>query len=296
MDLFSGVGSFLAVARALSFGAAARELGVSTAAVSKAVSKLEGDLGVMLFTRTSRHVALTHEGELFLVRCQTAVDALRAGRDLLSRAGRVPSGTLKVSLSPILGRVVVPKLAELSARHPRLDFKLQITDRFVRLAEEDTDVVVRIGELEDSSLTARVLARPKWMTVASPSYLARHPPPKSVNDLERHNCLRFVTPRGTARDWTFLRRGEARAEKVATHGNLLIDDGQLLLEAAVAGQGIAQVFDFMVKAEVRAGRLVELLPELAADAPPIHALWLRRRAQAARIRVFIEQLGTAFSR
>ncbi|HYI01298.1 LysR family transcriptional regulator, partial [Hyalangium sp.] len=154
MDLFSGVLHFLHTAEERSFRKAAAHLGVTTAAVSKAVAKLEAELGITL----------------------------------------VAEGELKVSMPLILGRAVVPELGRLAARHPRLSFNLSLTDRFSRMAEEGVDVAVRIGELEDSSLVSRTLRVPQWVTVASPAYLGRHGTPRHYKELERHACLKFVTP------------------------------------------------------------------------------------------------------
>ncbi len=121
---------------------------------------------------------------------------MQAGRELVAQAQKVAEGELKVSMPLILGRLVVPELGRLSARHPRLSFNLSLTDRFTRMAEEGVDVAVRIGELEDSSLVSRTLRVPQWVTVASPAYLGRGGTPRHYKELERHACLKFVTPSG----------------------------------------------------------------------------------------------------
>ncbi|MFN7132129.1 MAG: LysR family transcriptional regulator, partial [Myxococcales bacterium] len=170
-ELFSGVVPFTAVAEERSFRRAAARLGVSAAAVSKAVSRLEASLGVTLFDRSSRHVALTPEGTVFLERCRAALANLQQGREQVADAGALEGGVLRVSLSPILARTLTPVLASFAASHPQLTFVLGVTDRYARLAEEQIDVAIRVGELEDSSLLSRVLVLPRWVTVASPAYL-----------------------------------------------------------------------------------------------------------------------------
>ncbi|MBN1204414.1 MAG: LysR family transcriptional regulator [Myxococcaceae bacterium] len=290
MDLFSGVLPFLHTAEARSFRKAAAQLGVTTAAISKAVARLEAELGVSLLHRTSRHVSLTPEGASFLEHCREAVTRMQAGRELVAQAQKVAEGVLKVSMPLILGRAVVPELGRLAARHPRLSFNLSLTDRFTRMAEEGVDVAVRIGELEDSSLVARTLRVPQWVTVASPAYLGRHGAPRHYRELERHACLKFVAPSGVTREWSFQDRREARPITVRTPDAFRIDHGELLVEAAVAGLGLCQAFDFMVSEHVRAGRLVEVLAPYAAEGPPIRALCLPRRQSTPRVRVFLDFL------
>jgi DNA-binding transcriptional LysR family regulator len=290
MDLFSGVLPFLHTAEERSFRKAAAHLGVTTAAVSKAVARLEAELGVTLLNRTSRTVSLTPEGASFLEHCREAVTRMQAGRELLAQAQKVAEGELKVSMPLILGRVVVPELGRLAARHPRLTFNLSLTDRFSRMAEEGVDVAVRIGELEDSSLVSRTLGVPQWSTVASPVYLGRNGTPRHYKELERHACLKFITPAGTSREWTFKDRRDANPLTVKTPDAFRIDHGELLVEAAVAGLGICQAFDFMVAEYVRAGRLVEVLAPYCAEGPPIRALCLPRRQSTPRVRVFLDFL------
>jgi DNA-binding transcriptional LysR family regulator len=296
MDLFSGVLPFLHTAEERSFRKAAAHLGVTTAAVSKAVARLEEELGVTLLHRTSRHVSLTPEGSAFLEHCREAVTRMQAGRELLAQARKVAEGVLKVSMPLVLGRLVVPQLGRLAARHPRLSFNLSLTDRFTRMAEEGVDVAVRIGELEDSSLVSRTLRIPRWVTVASPAYLGRHGTPRHYKELERHACLKFITPSGIIREWTFRDRREAQPVTVKTPDVFRIDHGELLVEGAVAGLGICQAFDFMVAEHLGAGRLVEVLAPYAAEGPPIRALCLPRRQSTPRVRVFLDFLQQLLSR
>src|SRR5262245_42226211 len=143
MDLFAGVLPFVYTADERSFRRAAARLGVSAAAVSKAVAKLEADLGVVLLYRTSRHVSLTAEGALCLERGREAVVQLQAGRELVAEAQRAPQGPLRASIPPIFGRLLVPAIARLAARHPRLSLHLSFTDRMSRMAEEGIDVALR---------------------------------------------------------------------------------------------------------------------------------------------------------
>lgn len=292
-DLFSGVLPFVRCAERKSFSKAAADLGVTTAAVSKAIKKLEEDLGVGLFDRSSRSVELTRAGQVFLDRCRAAVLGVQGARDAVHASKSEPQGELAVTMSAILADMVVPKLPRLSAQYPRLTFRLNMSDRLVRLADESIDVAIRMGELEDSSLVTRLLRRTQWLTLGAPSYFATRPPPKTPNDIAEHNCLRFIGPSGKPRNWTFAEGN--RSFRVKTDGNITIDNGTHLLRAAEAGMGLVQALDFMTEPAVRDGRLVEVLNAYAAPGPKIQAIATRARASSANVRAFVRFLVDAFA-
>ena len=288
-DLFSGILPFVRAAEELSFRRAAERLGVSTAAVSKAVAKLEEDLGVRLLQRTSRRVALTREGELFLSRCRDAVAAVTGARDLMDESRRQPQGSVRLSVPFIVAPLLLPGLTETLARYPRLSVRVEFSDRTASLAAGDADVAVRIGALEDSSLRARPLRQTRWVTLAAPAYLARHPAPTRPSELAQHTCLRFVAPNGRPRAFSF-----EGTTPLAVAGRLEVDRGEFLISAAEAGIGICQVLDFMVEASLAAGRLVEVLEDFAAEGPPIHALSLAGRAASVNVRAVVDSLVRSF--
>lgn len=289
-DLFTGVVPFVVTAEERGFRRAAQRLGVSAAAVSKAVLRLEERLGVRLLERTSRSVTLTQEGALFLTRCREAVNNLQAGRDQLSASRRQPRGEVVVSTSFILGPVLLPQLPVLAQRYPALSLRLDLTDRLVRLVDEGVDVALRVGALEDSRLVTARLRECRWMTLGAPSYLARHGAPQKPEDLALHNCVRFVAPDGRPRDWVF--RGGA----VSVRGNLLLNLGTHLQDAAVAGVGLCQVLDFMAQEDLRQGRLLEVLADHAAQGPPIHAVATAGRMRSPNVRAVLEWARPLFGR
>lgn len=293
LDLFSGVVPFVRCADLRSFSGAAAELGVTTAAVSKAIKKLEERVGCSLFERSARTVKLTAAGELFLERCRPAVLGVKGARDALVGNRREPEGELSVTLPLILADFLVPNLARLGARHPRLSFRVNLSDQLARLLDDNFDVAIRMGELEDSSLVSRLLRRTRWVTVASPAYLAQRPAPKTPADLAQHNCLRFLGPNGRARVWTFREGGRVSRTRVA--GNLVIDNGSQILAAARSGMGVGQVLDFMVGPLLEEGQLVEVLAGHSAAGPPIHALTTRARAGHANVRALLRVLVGAFA-
>jgi DNA-binding transcriptional LysR family regulator len=295
-DLFAGVLPFFYTAEERSFRRAAERLGVTPAAVSKAVLRLEDRLGVKLLVRTSRTVAMTPEGAAFQDRCREAIASLEAGREAVSEARRQPRGDVHLSMPFILGRIVVPALPRLAARYPNLRFRLSMTDRLVRLVDDQVDVAFRIGDLPDSRLVSRRLRGSRWVTVAAPSYIARAGRPAQPSDLVRHDLLVFVAPNGRPRAWSF--RDPRTGAPIATpvEPRLLLDHGDHLLTAAIAGLGVCQVLDFMTTDPLGDGRLVEVLATHAAEGPPVHALTAPERSRAANVRAVMAFLAETFAR
>ncbi len=286
-DPFAGVLPFFATAEAKSFRAAARRLGVTPSSVSKSIAKLEQELGVRLLRRTSRSVATTSEGEAFLSRCRVAIEEMQAGREAVSRSATSPRGVLAVSMPQALGRlVVVPALPALLERHPHLSLELTLTDRFVRFTEEKIDVALRIGRLREESLIARQLRPVRWVTVASPAYLARRGTPRKPEDLLSHEALAFVLPDGTRQAWRFTVGG--RAVTLDPRAALAGDDGMALVSAAVAGLGVVQAHDYMARAEIARGELVQVLADCAAPGPEISIVYAGRHDRSARVRAFVD--------
>jgi LysR family transcriptional regulator for bpeEF and oprC len=293
-ELFVGVVPFVEVAERSSFRRAAEALGVSTAAVSKAVAALEERVGVKLLSRTSRAVALTPEGRAFLDRCREAVASVQAGRDQLAGARGLPRGEVRVSSSFILGRVIVEGLPVLAARYPELRLRLSLTDRIAGMPTDDVDVALRVGARTASGLRSRVLLRPRWVTVVAPGLVGRLGAPASPADLARHNCLRFVGPGGKPAPWWFA-GDDGEPVAYAPDGNFMVDQGDLLLDAVIAGLGVAQVLDFMAAPALRDRRVVEVLSRHACAGPPIHAVTTPERGRAAAVRAVVDFVAARFA-
>lgn len=287
-DPFSGVLPFVTAAEAKSFRVAARKLGLTPSAVSKAVTRLEARLGLRLLNRSSRSVSLTEEGEAFLRGCQQAVASMRSAEEQVLLAQRAPRGRLSVSLPLMLGRLVVlPALRGFSERYPALSVHATLTDRMVNLADENIDAVVRVGTIADSRLPVRRLRDVRWVTVAAPSYLARRGHPRTPADLQRHNCLKFLLPNGTVREWEFAAH-EGESAMSPPHGTLLCDNGDGLIAAAESGLGVFQAHDYAVKDALAAGRLVELLEPYEAPGPPISLVIAPGKRSSPKVRAFVE--------
>lgn len=289
LNLFRGVVPFVVVAEEKSFRKAAARLGVSPAAVSKAVGSVERELGMTLCVRGARAVSLTREGELFFESCRTAVTALMGARALVEGARREPEGQLVVSVPFVVAALVPPALTVLRARHPRLSFRLLVTDRLTRLGEEQVDVALRVGPLSDSALVARRIRDTRLVVVASPAYLARAGTPLQPAELAAHDAIALIAPAGKPYPWLF------RSGPLEVTPRLALDHAPSLVDALLAGLGVAQVLDFMVDALVRVGRLVPLFGDEVAEGPPIHAVCAPGRRATPRVRAAFEAFAGAFS-
>jgi DNA-binding transcriptional LysR family regulator len=294
-DLFSGVVHFAAVVEEGTFRAAAARLGCSTAAVSKAVLSLEARLGATLLQRGARGVSATAEGEAFYRRARDAVSALLAARDELGAARSAPRGPLHASLSFVVGPMLVGALDSFCARYPRVELRLSFSDRMARFAEDRVDASVRVGGADEPSLVVRKLADTRWVTVASPGYLARRGEIARPEDLSEHRCLCFVMPSGKRRDWTLLDAPGGAPSPVEVSPAVTVDQGEHLVRMALAGLGVAQVLDFMAREALARGELVEVLSTRAAPGPAVRLVSTRERARSANVRAFAAWARDVFS-
>jgi LysR family transcriptional regulator for bpeEF and oprC len=289
LHLFRGVIPFVAVAQEQSFRAAAVRLGVSAAAISKAVAALEEQLGTALFVRGARAVSLTREGEQLLIGAQAAVAAMGGAREAMESTRRLPEGELIISAPFILTSLLASGVALLTARYPRLTLRVLVTDRLSRLKEEQVDIALRVGLLADSALVARRLRGTRLYTVAAPSYLGRRGAPRSIDEIAQHDCVGLTGNDGRPRPWLFSTGPRAMASL------LLADAAPMLIDGVLAGLGISQLFDFLAEPLIREGRLVQLLPETVAEGPGIHGVCTPGRRASPRIRAAFAAFADAFS-
>jgi DNA-binding transcriptional LysR family regulator len=285
------IATFVRVAEARGFTAAARRLGISTAAVSKSVARLENRLGVKLFNRTTRSISLTDDGEMFYRRCRDILSDLESAEAAVTRASVSPRGKLRVH-SPIgLGRhIVMPSLSALTQRYPDLTIDVDLSDRTPDLAEEGIDAALRVGAPADSRLIARPLARSTFVTCASPAYLAARGAPRTPADLNGHNCLAYVVPQtGRYHEWEFMHEGRRCVYTPA--GTLNVNNAEALLDAVIDGAGIARVASFVAARAVLDGRLQLVLADCVAPGPVIHLVYLQNRHLSPRVRVFADMMA-----
>lgn len=294
MDRLQSMTVFARVAEVGSFSIAAEHLGLSKSTVSKHVTALEERLGVRLINRTTRRLALTEVGAAYRDYCARIVQEVEEAELTASRSGVEPRGRLKVNAPMTFGFLHLgPLLPEFLARYPRIEIELTLNDRFVDLIEEGYDIAVRIGQLADSSLTARRLASARFVCAAGRAYLDRAGVPSVPADLAGHNCL-IYTGRRQPDEWIFSRGVEQRST-VEVRGSLQANNGDALRAAAAGGLGVVYLPEFILGEDLGRGRLVRLLPDWDTPEIPIHAVFPPQRHAFARLRVFIdflvEQLG-----
>jgi len=296
MDLFRAMRVFRRVVELKGFAAAARDLRLSNAAVSKQVAALEERLRTKLLNRTTRSLSLTASGAAYYERCARIVDDVDETERALSRSAAAPTGTLRVNAPMAFGLVhIAPHLPALLQRWPELRLDISYTDRFVDLVEEGVDVVIRIAsELPDSAtLIAQRLVRARMVVVASPAYLRKHGTPKTPAELARHDCVLYSLSRNPG-EYTFT-DGDGAALRVDVSGRLSTNNSLAVRDAVLAGIGPTLIPSFYVEQQIRAGKLKQLLSEW--EPPPlwIHAVYPRSRHLSPKVRVFVELLRERFS-
>jgi DNA-binding transcriptional LysR family regulator len=276
-----GIIEFVAAAEAGSFSAAARQLGVSVAHVSRQVAALERELGVQLLKRSSRSSVLTEQGRAFHQSCRDILGALEEARDA-ARSARLLRGRIRMSMGGYYAETVLaPLLGEFAALHPGISLELEMTNRTVRLVEEDIDLAVRLGPLASSSMVARRLVGFPLLTLASPSLYAV--PPAHPRELDPRICHALHE-----RPWVFSRAGERLT--LQPEGRLRSSSGTLLVRAATAGTGAIQVPSYFGAEELSAGRLVRLLPEWSAGELEFFLVYPEQQHLPARLRALIDFL------
>jgi len=282
--------SFLAVAQTGSFTRAAEGLGTSKSNVGKAVQRLEKRLGTRLFQRTTRAVRLTEDGETYLLAAQAALEGLREAEQALAARRAEPIGRVRLDVPAGFGRLLLPFLASLQRRYPKVTLEMALTDRMSDPVAEGWDIVVRIGELpRDSEMTVRKLCDLRLGLYASPEYMRRKGDIRTVADLTTHDAVIFRGPTGRQRPWTVNDNGRER--DIVMEPVLVLADGQALVDAAVSGFGIAQIFDRVARPHVAAGRLVHILPGADVDGPPVHAIIPLGQRMAAKTRAVLNHLA-----
>jgi LysR family transcriptional regulator for bpeEF and oprC len=281
---------FVKVAELKNLTQAARQLGLTASAVSKSITKLETELKVTLFTRTTRAVHLTNDGAAFHERCKTILTLLEEAELSLDACQRDLRGHIRVQMPVGFGRrVILPALGRFRSRYPDIVLDLELSNRVVDLAFERIDVCIVWGDVCDEQLIARKLCDVHHVACASPAYLKKFGEPASPDDLHRHQCLAYVVPHtGTYREWKFTHDGRSFSKPHS--GKLNFNHGESLLEAALAGEGIAMLGTYFTDEAVRDGKLKVVLQDWVARGPQVSVAYLPNRNLSPRVRVFIDFL------
>jgi DNA-binding transcriptional LysR family regulator len=290
------MGVFERVVERGSFAGAAQDVGLSASAVSKLITRLEQRLGVRLVTRTTRRLAVTAEGEIYLKRAREILNAIDAVESEVASARTSPRGHLRVLAPPVLAiDHLGPALPDFFARHPRITLDCLVTNRVVDLVGENVDVALRTGELNDSTLVVRKIADLRRIICASPKYLARHGRPAQPSDLAHHSCL-TLSRIPEAATWSF--RVNGKLVPVAVRGPVSADSADLLVRLAIEGVGIVRLGEIAVARAIQNGLLEPLLQDShESESFPLLAVMPPGRQRALKVKVFldflIERFGSA---
>jgi len=292
MDRLNSMTIFVAVAKAQGFTAAAEKIGLSRAQISKSVMLLEQHLGTRLLNRTTRRVSLTEIGRIYYERCKTILHDIEEIEGIANAQTINPHGRLTMSAPTSFGILqlneVIPQYLK---QYPQVQISLSLADRFIDVVSEGFDLVLRIAELEDSSLIARKIAPCKRVLCASPTYLSKNGEPKVPQDLTNHQCLIYSNE---LKPDTWVLHGPDKTETIKVNGSVCADNGDILKTAALRGLGITLLPTFIVGSDLLAGRLQQVLPDYCPPEISIYAVFPSRRYLSAKVRTFIDFLSDFF--
>ncbi|GAB2902364.1 putative multidrug efflux transcriptional regulator CeoR [Paraburkholderia jirisanensis] len=289
MDL-SAVEAFVRAAEAKSFTSAAKQMGLTASGVSKAVTRLETQTGVMLLHRSTRSVGLTAEGATFFDRCREILTGLKDAEAALQQSAQVPSGRLRVAAPIAFGRsVLVPALVEFRRRYPDITVEASFSDAMQDIIEEGYDIAIRIGDLPSSRLVAREVGAAYWIACASPAYLEEHGRPRTPEDLAAHECVAYMSAQTRrCRDWHFMSGSRDWTVRVGDSAHQVVDQCDALLDAALAGSGIVYVHHYAAAEHLRNGALERVLGEYSTPRRSIHIIYPTLRQLSPKVRSFVD--------
>ena len=298
MDRLGDIRLFVEAARLGGISAAGRKLGLTPAAASARLAKLETSLSTRLVERTTRQLRLTDEGRAYLRHCMRALQALEDADAELQAGRTVVRGKIRISTTSDFGRnMLMAWLDEFNARYPEVTFALTLADSVANLLHDDIDLAIRFGAPRaDTSLIARPLATNRRVLVASPRYLAQHGEPAAPSDLSRFQCIVLTITSGPLNEWRFVRGDAAEDYTVPLDTSRETNDGAVTRIWAIDGYGIALKSLWDIDADLRAGRLRIVLPEWRyAWDTPLHALFHRNRYRPPRVRALLDFLIERFA-
>lgn len=293
------LGFIVALSQSASLSGAARELGITTSAVSKRLSLIEARLGVTLVNRTTRRMSMTPEGDVLLDHARRILAEIAELDQLLGNARAVPKGQLRVNATLGFGRLhIAPAISQYVLRYPEVDVQLQLSVDPPPLTDDQFDVCIRFGAPLDSRVIARRLAPNRRLLCAAPAYLAAHGAPVTPDDLRRHNCISIRQGDEAYGLWRLygLKGIEGDAQAVKVRGNLTTNDGEIAVNWALDGHGILMRAQWDIDRYLQSGRLVQVLPGYRTPDADIHAVYPQRHQLSARTRTFVDFLADSFAR
>ncbi|KOO16650.1 hypothetical protein AKJ18_00850 [Vibrio xuii] len=286
MDQLTSMKTFVTVVQSGSFSSAAEVLGISSTMVGKHIKSLETNLAIKLLNRTTRKQSLTESGNLYYEHCTEILEKIRVKESEIRESNSKPSGVIKITAPIAFGSECVSNaIHEFVRIYPDVKIDLMLSDFVVDLIGGQYDVAFRIGDVPDSGMVARPLQPYRLVVCASPQYVARYGEPETPLDLERHNCLLFNYHK-ILRTWTFCSKSSNIS--VELNGNLSINNGFALKNAALNGSGIIIQPEILLEEELRSGKLVEILKNFSLPIRPMHLIYMRDQKMPLRLRKFIE--------
>jgi LysR family transcriptional regulator, transcriptional activator for dmlA len=293
------LGFFSVLASAGSLSAAARELGITTPAVSKHLALMESRVGIALVNRTTRRMSLTQEGELYLEHARRILSDIDDMDQLLGASRATPKGLLRVNATLGFGRShMAPLISRFVRKYPQVEVQLQLSVNPPPLTDDSFDVCIRFGPPPEARVIARHIAPNRRLLCAAPAYLAKHGTPKVPNDLTKHNCIGIRQGEEAYGVWRLAsgRGRNATSEAVKTRGNLTTNDGEIAVRWALDGHGILMRAEWDIERHLKSGRLVQVLPQYYTPDADIHAVYPQRHQLAARVRAFVDFVALSFNR
>ena len=291
------LGFVVALGGSASLSAAARELGVSKAAVSKRLAQIETRTGVVLVNRTTRRMSLTPEGDAVVERARRILGELEELDQLLVRSKALPRGLLRVNATLGFGRShVAPLISKFVRQHPEVEVQLQLSVNPPPLTDDAFDVCIRFGEPPDSRAIARRLAPNRRLLCAAPAYLARHGHPAAPADLVQHNCIGIRQGDEAYGTWRLStgKGARRRTETIKTRGNLASNDGEIAVSWALDGHGILMRAQWDIERHLRSKRLLQVLPHWETPEADLYAIYPQRLQLSTRLRAFVDFLAKSF--
>ena len=290
MDRLASMAAFVKTVESGSFAATASALGISPQMVAKHVAYLEARLGTRLLNRTTRKQHLTEIGKTYYERCKVALAEVDWADALADEARGKPRGRLRINAPVTFGAyTVTPLVANYLHRYPEVEVDLVLNDRFVDPIEDAFEAVFRIGPLNETTLQSIELAPFQTIACASPAYMRQQGIPSTPSDLSDHECLGFANwPEPTISDWRFMRDG--RTFKVVIRSRLKVNNAAALLQAALAGFGVALIAEDLARPHLAVGNLVQVLPNHQTPSRPMHLLFHPARRQTPKLRSFIDHV------
>ncbi len=296
MDRFQAMQVFTRVVDANSFTRAADSLGLPRATVTAAVQNLESLLHVRLLNRTTRRISLTPDGAAYYERCARILADLEETEASFREVSRGPSGRLRIDVPAPVGRLfLIPRLCEFHTRYPDIELVIGMGDRPVDLVRESVDCVIRVGELQDSTLVARRIGTMETITCASPDYLGRYGEPRTLDDLKEHRAVHYFSSRtGRTVEWDFVVDGQVTEVKMA--GRVSVNDADAYVACGLQGFGMIQPARFMVQGHLQSGVLREVLPQWQPSPMPVSVVYLQNRHLSPKVRAFVDWVAELFGR